>query len=1164
MTAKKALKPYPLWRRIVKILLWTAMAAVLLIAGTLICAVSILKPERLTPIALKAANRHLEADVDASRMELGLRATFPFLTLRVDSLTIVSRAMRALPAGQRAGLPAYADTLLSLRSLEGGISLAALAKGEIQLSDIVVDGAGINIVTAADGTCNYAITAPTAEEADTTATELPRLSIRRFAITSPRPVRYFDASAPAGPDSIVVLLKPASLTDKGHPLYRLEFGGNLHMPMLGDFNLAQLPFAVDGDLSWDPARPQRLLLDNFSASAAFVSSRLSADIDLADPLTLHALELSVDPVRIDTLLACIPDSLARTIPALRGLHTDGTAALAIRLNRPFDTAADSIPYADINLDIAPCSLSMGRSRMHDVEMRVRAELRGNDPAAAILHIDRLHAAGPATDLTLTGTVSQFGDDPYVDARLQGHSDLARLPDALLDLVEGSLRGRLNADFSLRGRPSMFSRDGFHNLMARGSLSGDGLYWLSDDTVRAAYVRHVAFSFGTGERLRAADGTVADSLLQASVRVDSASYLDHDVSVQTGGLTLGAGASNRRLSADTTEIIPMGGGLKIAYLRVQSIADSAGVIGRDLNGRVTMKRFHGESRRPQFDLSLHAGRLAAGSPDMRFLLTEANIAASAHMLPPTKRQAAVKRTADSLRVAHPELPLDSVYALAIAAHRRTPHRPRVHTETGPGDIEIMDWGTSTGLRRLLTRWQLSGRIDAKRAGLYTPAFPLRNRVRNFNLEFSTDSVRLNNVQYKVGHSDFTLTGKITNIRRALTSRKGRQALRLDFELASDTVDINQLASAVFAGAAYQQRRAAGAPAPAALTLADDLPDAPEESVAADTATGPVLIPANIDARLNLRANNILYSDLMLHDLRGEALVYNGRLNFHNLRATSDMGDVDLSALYSAPSAADMQFGFGLVLRGFNIKRFLSLVPAIDSIMPLMRDISGIIDANIAATVNVQPNMDLDLPSLNAAVRLEGDSLRLMDGKTYRTMAKWLMFKDKKNDIIDSLSVEMLIDKGMLELFPFVLKLDRYRLGVQGYNDMALNFDYHVAVLKSPLPFKFGITLKGNPDDFKVRLGKARFNERTAVQRTAIVDTTRVNLLRQIEGVFRRGVTNARIAPLRVSRPEAQTIDLAGDTLTHADSVALIREGLIPAPPEPQALPETTQRKKSKKK
>ena len=1123
------------------------MGLTLTIVAILICTVNMLQPERLTPLVKNIAEKSLEADISLSRVELGLRASFPFLELRVDSLAVVSRDMRALPDSTRAALPQYADTLMSMRSFRGGINLASLAMGEIDLSDIVVDAAAINIVTAPDGTCNYLITRPDTSVSEG-STEMPAINMTRFELRSPGPVRYYNATAPEGPDSITVELHPAELASKGSPMYTLSFGGNLHMPMLGAFNLWELPFALDGGIRWDPAEPARIRLDDFRASAAFLQSRFSADIDFGDELILRELDFNLDPVRIDTLLSCLPDSTRRSIPMLKGLYTDAAAELGMRLVKPFNTATDTIPYADARIAVRRCRVEMGRSVLHDVEVLANVALRGNNPADAAIEIERLHMAGPATDLTLSGTISDIGPDPAFDCRLSGFSDLRRLPPVLLNLVEGSLSGSLQADLHLSGRPSMFSRDGFHRLLARGSLDGTKLYWLADDTLRAAYVHSARFSFGTNES-DTTGGRRADSLLEARISLDSASYLDHDISVRTTGLRLGVGASNRHLSSDTTAIIPMGGGLSIASLRIQSISDSIGVVARDLGGRIVMTRHNGASHRPDFRLDIAAGRMAVGTPDVRFMLTKANIIANAHMLPPTERQKRIRRTADSLRILHPEIPLDSVYALAVMEHRRRPGaRPRVHPETTADDREIIDWGTSRGLARILTRWVLGGTVSAERAGLYTPAFPLRNRVRNFNLSFTTDSVRLNNVQYKVGHSDFTLTGRITNIKRALTSRTGRQSLRMDFDLVSDTVDINQLAAATFAGAAYSQRRAAGAGG--ALAMTDDMADdnmGAEMAQTADSLAGPVLIPANIDAELRLRARNVLYSDLLLHDLDGSALMCNGRVNFHNLRASSDIGSVDLSALYSAPEPADMQFGFGLVLKGFNIERFLRLVPAIDSIMPLMRDISGIIDANIAATVDIEPNMDLDLSTLNAAVRMEGDSLRLLDGDTYRTMAKWLMFKNKNYNLIDSMSVELLIDKGMMELFPFVFNLDRYRLGVQGYNDMAMNFNYHVAVLKSPLPFKFGITLKGNPDDFKVRLGKARFNERTAIERPAIVDTTRINLLRQIEGIFRRGVANSRIAPLKfATRPQAQNIDLNSDTLSRADSLVLIREGLIPAP------------------
>ena len=80
----------------------------------------------------------------------------------------------------------------------------------------------------------------------------------------------------------------------------------------------------------------------------------------------------------------------------------------------------------------------------------------------------------------------------------------------------------------------------------------------------------------------------------------------------------------------------------------------------------------------------------------------------------------------------------------------------------------------------------------------------------------------------------------------------------------------------------------------------------------------------------------------------------------------------------------------------------------------------------------------------------------------------------------MSVEMLVRDNVLRIFPFAFDIDRYRLGITGYNDLALNFDYHISVLKSPLPFKFGINIKGNPDKYKFRLGGAKYKDSNAVR------------------------------------------------------------------------------------
>ena len=309
-------------------------------------------------------------------------------------------------------------------------------------------------------------------------------------------------------------------------------------------------------------------------------------------------------------------------------------------------------------------------------------------------------------------------------------------------------------------------------------------------------------------------------------------------------------------------------------------------------------------------------------------------------------------------------------------------------------------------------------------------------------------------------------------------------------------------------------------------------------------GPLLIPTNIDGRLAVSADNILYADMAMTDLSGEILLYDGGANLHRLAARSDAGDLVLSALYSAPKATDIHFGFGLDLERFNIERFLTLVPAVDSIMPIMRDFSGIIDADIAATVQIDSTMNMVLPTLDAALRLTGDSLAFINPDTYATLGKWLRFRDRADNKIKHVNVEMVVRDNMLEIFPFSFDIDRYRLGVVGYNDLSLNFDYHISVLKSPIPFKFGINIKGNPDKFKVRFGGAKFKEGQVAESVHVVDTARVNLLRQIENVFRRGVQRSRFARLDVNAPDVSgRLEASDSGLSAADSLTLIREGII---------------------
>lgn len=1173
-------RPLPLWRRALKVLLWTAMALVLLPAAIILCLLRTLDDEHLTRLAVAAANRALDADVRIGRAALSLRPGLPLVRLDLDSVTVISRPMLRMSGAERADVPAWADTLLTLDHFHGGINPAALLAGRIELRDVTFDRPAINIVTVSDSLSNYLIV-PASETAapDTASMSIPHITIERFRILHPAPLRYHNVQTG---EHFTLGLQAMEIDGARAPSYRLNIGGELASPALAVYNLDRLDFGVDGGVAWNPDRPSEVELRDFDLTAAFVRAKLNAHIDLGTDIVVRDYSLELGRTGISHILGVIPDSLRRAwgIGPER-LATDLEVSFSARSTAPFNLTDDSIPHADMTLTILPGRLDYGGARLTHVGGELLASLRGNDLGLATFEARGLSVAGPATDLHLDAKASEVTTDPLVSGCLRGTTNLRRLPDRVADLARGFLSGRVDADIDFEGRLSMLSRDGFHRLRVDGDIDGRDLYYLSNDTATMVAIDRACFRLGTHSRVRTASGASADSLLTASLRIDSADILHTQYSMKLTDLSLGVGASNRGASADTTAIIPMGGRLDLGSFGLVVLGDSIVFRMRDTHGMVSMQRFRGDSHMPLFNARLDIGRMATGDPSTRFMLSGAHVDVGAHMLPRKPVPPAIRHTADSLSRVHPDLPADSVYRYAILAHRRR-HRqgpPRVHLEYTEAETEMINWGTSKLVRRMLLGWAIEGNLTARRTGLYTPYFPIRNRVRDFNIHFNNDSILLTDVRYKAGHSDFLLSGRISNLKRGFTSRGFRSPLKINLEVVSDTIDVNELAGSTFRGSAYAaaadsiSRSRTGAHHRFDMAAIDRAEEADDERleremgrIVADApdSMAPLLIPRNIDMTLDMRARNVLYSDINFRDFSGRLLAYQGALNLHHLKARADVGSLNLNALYSATDANDIKFGFGMQVADFDLHSFTRLVPAIDSIMPLLRDIRGTVGADLAATCDIDRGMNLVLPTLTAAVRLQGDSLELIDKDTYRTIGKWLLFKDKQSNIIDHMDVEVTVRDNMMTLYPFMFDIDRYRLGVQGYNDLALNFDYHIAVLRSPLPFKFGINLKGNPDKYKIRLGKARFNQQQAVHTVSIVDTARVNLLNQIENIFRRGLAGSRFARLNIDRrPTAADIDLSTDTISHADSLLFIKEGLLPAPPEAAPAPDDRPAKRKKK-
>ena len=127
---------------------------------------------------------------------------------------------------------------------------------------------------------------------------------------------------------------------------------------------------------------------------------------------------------------------------------------------------------------------------------------------------------------------------------------------------------------------------------------------------------------------------------------------------------------------------------------------------------------------------------------------------------------------------------------------------------------------------------------------------------------------------------------------------------------------------------------------------------------------------------------------------------------------------------------------------------------------------------------------------------------MDGETFAEIAKMMKFKNRERNLVDSISVELSIKDNKIEVYPFMMVMDRYSTAISGKQDMDMNLDYHISVIKSPLPLRLGIDITGNIDDFKIRPGKVLYKSANLPVYTKFIDSTRVNLREYIYNIHNK--------------------------------------------------------------
>ena len=420
-------------------------------------------------------------------------------------------------------------------------------------------------------------------------------------------------------------------------------------------------------------------------------------------------------------------------------------------------------------------------------------------------------------------------------------------------------------------------------------------------------------------------------------------------------------------------------------------------------------------------------------------------------------------------------------------KKNPSMPQVSLSLSADTMFCRVWKTKMGMDRAGfavtaeklhdSLWIPKGIIGFRRMRMSTPEFALPIRMKKTSVTVGNRMITLKNATCRVGHSDLTATGAIYDLYGTM---KHHRPLRGKLEISSRNLDCNQLINS--------------------LNFPEDTLQAEVDTTASSLEL--FVIPKNLDFELQTNLKRVKYDKMIFEDVRGAVDIRNQAVHLKGLSMKGMDAQMNATLVYRAQEKKQGYAGFDFRLHKINIAKLVEFAPSLDTIVPMLRSFQGVVDFEAAAEAVLDSNLNIKIPSLRSAVHIKGDSLVLMDGETFAEISKMLMFKNKERNMFDSISVNMTIKDGNVTVYPFIVQIDRYKAAVGGTQGLDMNFDYHISILKSPLPFKMGVNITGNLDKMKFKLGKAKYKDAVTPVEIRKVDSTRINMGRQIVNDFRQ--------------------------------------------------------------
>lgn len=1018
----------PKWLKVTLISLGSLLGVIALVL--VIACYLIFTPARLTSIVNQLSDKYILCESHFEKVNLTLFRTFPDAGLEVKQVVLVN------PIANKASYQ-VSDTLAKLQSLTIAINVRDYLKnGNIKVHKLLVDDVQANLFIDPAGKANFDIFPPSTDTTPSKPFQMPDIvNLKKIKISSLN-ATYIDC-----PNGARALATNADLCLKGSwqqstadadlqlktDQLILHLNDSTNTETLAT-NLHNLDIDVSGN------GPFNNLNGNLAVNLSSGTLKMGNTEWINPTLRKHTDLLKIDlpfTANLDDKDFTVRDAsiaLTQYIINLSGSIKLPNPQRDLAINVNYNT--NKWPVAELLTILPPQFTSWSKGMNLDAKLKLSGRAKGtvND-----------------TVMPLIDAKVQLIDGKFIDHKLIPY-DLNNINadiDASLNLSKDSLsRATINYINAVSGHNDIALNGTLENLL--GNM-------LADVTLRANLQLPDLMPLMPKD-------TPLDAKGRAKLKLRAKAYMDQITAVDLKNIKVKGSIDFTDLNVQYNDISANSPALSLS---VQIPAASRSATFREL-GSVRLKsgKLHAKVSSSNIDANINGANLVANISDIMDSTQPFSVSTSFKF-------DKIDATLDSIRGSLTE----PAGTFSMIPDRKNP--AKVHYVIDYNNSALFckindsvamnvaglsikgDANYDSTRANVLQQWSPNINVDFKRGYINVAQLPYMIQIPDIKFNYRPERCEIASANIVFGNSDYYLSGAVTGLEKWISHE---DMLHGDLHFTSNYTNVDDLLSALSGMG----------------TNADTLAQQRAEDHVKKEAN-PFIVPLDVDFTLHTRIKEATAYGNEIQELAGDIKVRDGVAVLDQVGFVCKAARMQLTALYKTPRVNHIFVGLDFHLLDIGISQLIDMIPYVDTLVPMLASFDGNANFHLCAETYVDAFYKPKMSTLRGAAAISGDSLVVLDNETFDKISKLMLFKRSTKNVIDSLDVEMTVFRKEVEIYPFLLSMDRYQVVAAGRHNVDMNYDYHLEILHSPLPTRLAVDVLGVMPKLNFTLSKCRYAE-----------------------------------------------------------------------------------------